>query len=149
MPKCPQTQYIGETKNTLKQRFYQHRSNINKNTGTLVTQHLNQHDYSLSDFRCIITEKTTHFQPQQQTKKRNVLDAQIENCHPSRPQHFVLISCPPPLLAYFSGRGLVDMAGTCQFSEYACLRSGYMLPAPVVGIQLCYVGLHCLYSWGG
>ena len=55
--KCPQTQYIGETKNTLKQRFCQHRSNINKNTGTLVTQHFNQHDHSLSDLRCIAIEK--------------------------------------------------------------------------------------------
>ena len=68
-------------------------------------------------------------------KKRNLLDAQIENCHPSRPQHFVLIGCsPPPLLAYFSSRGLVDMAGAYHFSEYTCLRSGYMLPAPVVGL---------------
>ena len=32
---CQQSYYVGETKNTLKTRFYQHRSNINKNTGTL------------------------------------------------------------------------------------------------------------------
>jgi hypothetical protein len=55
--KCKKSQYIGETKNSLKQRFYQHRSNININTGTLVTLHFNQVDHSLDDMRCIVIEK--------------------------------------------------------------------------------------------
>ena len=38
---CRHTQYIGETKNSLRTRFYQHRSNINTNTGTHVTRHFN------------------------------------------------------------------------------------------------------------
>ena len=58
--KCPLTQYIGETKNTLKQRLYQHLSNTNKNPGTLVMQHFNQHGHSLSDLRCIAVEKQHH-----------------------------------------------------------------------------------------
>ena len=55
--KCKESQYVGETKNTLKQRFYLHRSNINKNTGTLVCQHFNQADHSLDDMKCIPIEK--------------------------------------------------------------------------------------------
>ena len=55
--KCSHTQYIGETKNSLKQRFYQHRSNINKNTGTPVALHFNSSNHSLSDLRCIAIEK--------------------------------------------------------------------------------------------
>ena len=55
--KCNKTQYIGETKNKLKQRFYLHRSNINKNTGTLVTQHFNQPHHTLQNMKCIAIEK--------------------------------------------------------------------------------------------
>ena len=54
---CQQTQYVGETKNTLKNRFYQHRSNINKNTGTLVTKHFNQTDHSIHNRKCVAVEK--------------------------------------------------------------------------------------------
>ena len=50
-------QYVGETKNSLKTRFYQHRSNINKNTGTLVTKHFNQSDHALSNLKCVVMEK--------------------------------------------------------------------------------------------
>ncbi|KAL8584337.1 hypothetical protein ACOMHN_031957 [Nucella lapillus] len=35
--KCAHAQYVGETKNMLKTRFYLHRSHIGKNVGTLVT----------------------------------------------------------------------------------------------------------------
>ena len=55
--KCNNSQYIGETKNKLKTRFYQHRSNINKNTGTLVTRHFNQAGHSLNNMKCIAIEK--------------------------------------------------------------------------------------------
>ena len=55
--KCNHTQYVGETKNTLKQRFYLHRSNIKTNTGTPVALHFNQPNHSLSDLRCIPIEK--------------------------------------------------------------------------------------------
>ena len=54
---CQQSQYVGETKNTLKTRFYQHRSNINRNTGTLVTKHFNQTDHSIHNMKCVAVEK--------------------------------------------------------------------------------------------
>ena len=55
--KCEHNQYVGETKNSLKVRFYQHRSNINKNTGTLVTQHFNSPNHSLANMKCIVLER--------------------------------------------------------------------------------------------
>ena len=54
---CQQSQYVGETKNTLKTRFYQHRSHINKNTDTLVTKHFNQTDHSIHNMKCVAVEK--------------------------------------------------------------------------------------------
>ena len=55
--KCKGVQYVGETKNSLRKRFYLHRSNINENTGTHVTSHFNEDDHSLSDLRCSMIEK--------------------------------------------------------------------------------------------
>jgi hypothetical protein len=57
--KCNKKQYVGETQNALKVRFYQHRSDINQNRGTLVTEHFNLPDHSLDDLRCMPIEK--HF----------------------------------------------------------------------------------------
>ena len=54
---CQQSQYVGETKNTLKTRFYEHRSNINENAGTLVTKHLNQTDHSIHNMKRVAVEK--------------------------------------------------------------------------------------------
>ena len=50
--KCPTTRYVGETTNSLKTRFYLHRSHINKNTGNHLTSHFNQPDHSLQNMRC-------------------------------------------------------------------------------------------------
>ena len=55
--KCNNSQYVGVTKNSLKTRFYQHRSNINKNTGTLVTKHFNSVNHSLLNLKCLPIEK--------------------------------------------------------------------------------------------
>ena len=55
--KCKYAQYTGETQNSLKTRFYLHRSEINRNKGTHVTEHFNQADHSVDDLRCIIIEK--------------------------------------------------------------------------------------------
>ena len=52
-----QCQYVGETKNTLRQRFYKHTSDIRNNTGTLVTKHFNQPGHSLSDMQVIVIER--------------------------------------------------------------------------------------------
>ena len=54
---CQQSQYVGETKNTLKTRFYQHRSNINKNTDTVVTKDFIQTDHSIHNMKCVAVEK--------------------------------------------------------------------------------------------
>ena len=54
---CKNAQYIGETKNSLKTRFYLHRSHIKKNTGTLVTQHFNQPNHSMQNMKCIAVER--------------------------------------------------------------------------------------------
>ena len=55
--KCKFAQYVGESQNSLKTRFYKHRSDINRNKGTYVTEHFNQADHSVNDLRCIIIEK--------------------------------------------------------------------------------------------
>ncbi|KAL8561484.1 hypothetical protein ACOMHN_011166 [Nucella lapillus] len=54
---CQNTQYIGETQNSLKSRFYQHRSNVNKNTGTHVTLHFNRPSHTLQNIKCLPIEK--------------------------------------------------------------------------------------------
>ncbi|KAL8604186.1 hypothetical protein ACOMHN_014754 [Nucella lapillus] len=56
---CHQSQYVGETKLTLKEKFYQHRSNIHLNKGccTFVNQHFNQFQHTLQNMRCIAVEK--------------------------------------------------------------------------------------------
>ena len=54
---CSNTQYIGETKNSLRTRFYQHRSNINTNTGTHVTRHFNLQNHTLSNMKCLAIER--------------------------------------------------------------------------------------------
>ena len=54
---CKNAQYIGETKNALKNRFYLHRSDINKNTGSLVTKHFNQKNHSIHNMKCVAVEK--------------------------------------------------------------------------------------------
>ena len=54
---CRHTQYIGETKNSLRTRFYQHRSNINTNTGTHVTRHFNSQNHTLANMKCLAIEK--------------------------------------------------------------------------------------------
>ena len=55
--KCNGAQYIGETRNTIKQRIALHRSHINYNKGTHVTRHFNSDSHSLDDMRCIPIEQ--------------------------------------------------------------------------------------------
>jgi hypothetical protein len=55
--KCQDKQYVGQTENPLKTRFYLHRSHVNQNTGTLVTSHFNLPDHSLADMKCVGIEK--------------------------------------------------------------------------------------------
>ena len=55
--KC-QIQYVGETVNSLKSRFYQLRSNINKQAGkcTNIIHHCNIINNSLKDLKCMPLE---------------------------------------------------------------------------------------------
>ena len=55
--RCSHTQYIGETKNSLRTSFYQHRSNINTNTGTHVTRHFSLQNHTLANMKCLATER--------------------------------------------------------------------------------------------
>ena len=48
---------LGRRPRRVKTRFYQHYSNINKNTGTLVTKHFNQTDHSIHNMKRVVVEK--------------------------------------------------------------------------------------------
>ena len=61
-------------KNTLKTRFYQHRSNINKNTGTLVTKHFNQTDHSIHNMKCVVVETVHSEKRDDRLRERGLLD---------------------------------------------------------------------------
>ena len=50
--KCGKAQYVGQTQNSLRERFYLHRSHIGKNVGTPLTIHFNQSNHTLEDMRC-------------------------------------------------------------------------------------------------
>ena len=55
--KCDHCQYVGETQNKLKTRFYLHRSQIKQNAGTLVTKHFNSPGHALENMKAIAIEK--------------------------------------------------------------------------------------------
>ena len=57
--KCNHSQYVGETKNSLRARFYQHRSDIHLKKGkcTHVVEHFNRENHSLQDLRCLVIER--------------------------------------------------------------------------------------------
>ena len=79
---CNNSQYIGETKNKLKTRFYQHRSNINKNTGTLVTRHFNQAGHSLNNMKCVVLEKVHTDDLQKRLKRERFWMSKIQSYTP-------------------------------------------------------------------
>ena len=54
---CKQSQYVGQTSGPLRQRFYLHRSDINRERGSLVTKHFNSPGHSLQDMRVIGIER--------------------------------------------------------------------------------------------
>ena len=54
---CQGAQYVGETRNPLKKRFYLHRSHIQQNVGTHVTRHFNRDGHSLQDMKCLPIEQ--------------------------------------------------------------------------------------------
>ena len=54
---CRYAQYVGETKNSLWARFAQHRSDIKRNTGTLVTRHFNSPNHTIENLKCVVVER--------------------------------------------------------------------------------------------
>jgi hypothetical protein len=57
---CRHTQYVGETMATLRERFYQHRSDIARNSEakrTLVTQHFHQPGHTQDNVKVIVIEQ--------------------------------------------------------------------------------------------
>jgi hypothetical protein len=54
---CNCTQYVGETKTSLKQRFYKHYSDIRQNIGTYVTEHFNLPGHSINSMKCTPIEQ--------------------------------------------------------------------------------------------
>ena len=66
--KCGSVQYVGETGNSLQNRFYHHRSDIKTNKNTSVARHFNGSGHTLADLRCTAIEKIKSLSPQ--TRKR-------------------------------------------------------------------------------
>jgi hypothetical protein len=81
--KC-KLQYVGETKNSLKQRFYQHRSDINlrKGTCTYIIQHFNQTDHTLSDLRCLVIEKVFGMSLEARNKREDFWRKKLRTVYP-------------------------------------------------------------------
>ena len=67
--KCKDAQYVGETKNKLRKRFYLHRRHIEENTGTLVTQHFNLPGHTVENMKCFPIEKVFHDSTQFRRKR--------------------------------------------------------------------------------
>ena len=55
--KCKNAQYVGQTEQSLRDRFYLHRSDIDLNRGTPLTCHFNENNHTLRDMRCCIVER--------------------------------------------------------------------------------------------
>ena len=69
--KCGSVQYVGETGNSLQNRFYHHRSDIKTNKNTLVARHFNGSGHTLADLRCKKkTEKIKSLSPQTRKQKK-------------------------------------------------------------------------------
>ena len=66
---CSRSQYVGETGGPLRKRFYTHRSDINIDKGSLVTEHFNRPGHSLRDMRMIGIEKV-HSQKREDRLRR-------------------------------------------------------------------------------
>ncbi|XP_070189013.1 uncharacterized protein [Littorina saxatilis] len=81
--KCHSAQYVGQTQNSLRERFYLHRSHIGKNTGTLLTVHFNQPDHSLGDMECIVIERVFCSTRDERWKRESFWIAKLKTLVPS------------------------------------------------------------------
>ena len=80
--KCQGAQYIGETQNTLKTRFYLHRSHITKNTGTHVTQHFNSDNHTLQDMQCLPIEQVHSYHHHTRHRREQFWIQKLKTSHP-------------------------------------------------------------------
>ena len=55
--KCRGAQYTGQSQNSLRERFYLHRSHIGRDVGTPLTHHFNLPGHSLDDVECVVIER--------------------------------------------------------------------------------------------
>ena len=55
--RCNKVQYVGETGQTIKRRFYNHTYNIRHKIDTLVSKHFVEPEHSISDMTCTIIEQ--------------------------------------------------------------------------------------------
>jgi hypothetical protein len=79
---CKHSQYVGETETSLKTRFYQHRSNINKNVGTHVTTHFNKPNHSLDNMRCMAIEKVHIVSKDGRLEREDFWRKKLKTTHP-------------------------------------------------------------------
>ena len=80
--KCGLKQYTGQSGNSLRTRFYLHRSHIGNNAGTLLTMHFNQHDHSLDDMRCMVIEGVYGSSIADREKRESFWNAKLKTFHP-------------------------------------------------------------------
>ena len=69
--KCHGAEYVGQTQNSLRERFYLHRSHIGKNKGTPLTMHFNKHGHSLEDMKCMAIEKVLGESQEQRLRRES------------------------------------------------------------------------------
>ena len=55
--RCRKVQYVGETGQSVRARFYNHRSDINTGKATLVARHFCSPDHNLLDMNCTAIEQ--------------------------------------------------------------------------------------------
>ena len=80
--KCHGAQYVGQSQNSLRERFYLHRSHIGKNKGTPLTMHFNEHDHSLDDMKCMIIEKVFGESQDQRLRRESFWIAKLKTLIP-------------------------------------------------------------------
>ena len=80
---CPHSQYIGETKTTLKERFYKHRETIDRHMGTHITDHFNLPGHSKADMRCVPIELNKTGSHNYRKRREKFFMQQLETIWPS------------------------------------------------------------------
>ena len=57
MRKCNDAQYVGQTKNSLRDRFYLHRSHIEKKVNNPLSNHFNSNGHNVEYFGSMVIER--------------------------------------------------------------------------------------------